>query len=86
MSELHVYLPIVLVFALAAGVVGGTLQGFGGLATGFMLAGLYLGYVIVLAKWRPELMPPLPESMVCCSLTSPPKKPKNSRLPLTGRG
>ena len=28
---------------------------------GFMLAGLYLGYVIVLAKWRPELMPPLPQ-------------------------
>ncbi len=27
---------------------------------GFMLAGLYLGYVIVLAKWRPQLMPPLP--------------------------
>jgi TRAP-type mannitol/chloroaromatic compound transport system permease large subunit len=24
-----------------------------------MLAGLYLGYVIVLAKWKPELMPPL---------------------------
>ncbi|HEX2825592.1 MAG TPA: TRAP transporter large permease subunit [Burkholderiales bacterium] len=29
---------------------------------GLMLAGLYLVYVIVLAKWRPELMPPLPES------------------------
>ena len=28
---------------------------------GLMLAGLYLAYVIVLAKWRPELMPPLPE-------------------------
>jgi TRAP-type mannitol/chloroaromatic compound transport system permease large subunit len=28
---------------------------------GFMLAALYIGYVIVLAKWRPELMPPLPE-------------------------
>ncbi|HUP94844.1 MAG TPA: TRAP transporter large permease subunit [Burkholderiales bacterium] len=28
---------------------------------GIMLAGLYLAYVIVLAKWRPELMPPLPE-------------------------
>jgi TRAP-type mannitol/chloroaromatic compound transport system permease large subunit len=27
---------------------------------GFMLAALYLAYVIVLAKWRPELMPPLP--------------------------
>ena len=29
---------------------------------GLMLAGLYLGYVIVLAKWKPELMPPLAES------------------------
>jgi len=26
---------------------------------GFMLAGLYIGYVIVLAKWKPHLMPPL---------------------------
>ncbi len=29
---------------------------------GIMLAGLYLAYIIVLAKWKPELMPPLPES------------------------
>jgi TRAP-type mannitol/chloroaromatic compound transport system permease large subunit len=29
---------------------------------GFMLAALYIGYVIVLAKWKPELMPPLSES------------------------
>jgi TRAP-type mannitol/chloroaromatic compound transport system permease large subunit len=29
---------------------------------GIMLAGLYLAYVIVLAKLRPELMPPLPKS------------------------
>ncbi len=29
---------------------------------GFMLAGLYIGYVIVLAKLKPALMPPLPES------------------------
>ncbi len=29
---------------------------------GFMLAGLYIGYVIVLAKLRPALMPPLAES------------------------
>ena len=28
---------------------------------GLMLAGLYLVYVIVLAKWKPALMPPLPE-------------------------
>ncbi len=26
---------------------------------GLMLAGLYIGYVIVLAKWKPHLMPPL---------------------------
>jgi TRAP-type mannitol/chloroaromatic compound transport system permease large subunit len=29
---------------------------------GFMLASLYIGYVIVLAKWKPSLMPPLAES------------------------
>src|SRR5688572_5179072 len=29
---------------------------------GFMLASLYLGYVILLAKWKPQLMPPLSES------------------------
>jgi TRAP-type mannitol/chloroaromatic compound transport system permease large subunit len=29
---------------------------------GFMLAGLYIAYVIVLAKWKPSLMPPLPEA------------------------
>ena len=29
---------------------------------GFMLAGLYLGYVIILAKLKPSLMPPLPQS------------------------
>jgi TRAP-type mannitol/chloroaromatic compound transport system permease large subunit len=29
---------------------------------GFMLAALYIGYVIVLAKWKPALMPPLSES------------------------
>jgi TRAP-type mannitol/chloroaromatic compound transport system permease large subunit len=29
---------------------------------GLMLAGLYVGYVIILAKIKPELMPPLPES------------------------
>src|SRR5712671_6139421 len=34
----------------------------GAFLPGFMLAGLYIGYVIVLAKWRPELMPPLRES------------------------
>src|SRR2546421_2691301 len=34
----------------------------GAFLPGFMLAGLYIGYVIVLAKWRPGLMPPLPEN------------------------
>ena len=29
---------------------------------GLMLAGLYVGYIIVLAKLKPSLMPPLPES------------------------
>src|SRR4249920_2113316 len=34
----------------------------GAFLPGFMLAGLYIGYVIVLAKWKPALMPPLSES------------------------
>src|SRR5213594_4773142 len=34
----------------------------GAFLPGFMLAGLYIGYVIVLAKWNPTLMPPLPQS------------------------
>ncbi len=34
----------------------------GAFLPGFMLAGLYVGYVIVLAKIKPNLMPPLPES------------------------
>ena len=29
---------------------------------GMMLAGLYVGYIMVLAKWKPALMPPLSES------------------------
>ena len=29
---------------------------------GIMLAGLYIGYIIVLAKWKPALMPPLAQS------------------------
>jgi TRAP-type mannitol/chloroaromatic compound transport system permease large subunit len=29
---------------------------------GIMLAGLYIVYVIALAKWKPHLMPPLPEA------------------------
>jgi len=34
----------------------------GAFLPGFMLAGLYVGYLIVLAKWKPHLMPPLAES------------------------
>jgi len=34
----------------------------GAFLPGIMLAGLYIGYVIILAAWRPQLMPPLPES------------------------
>src|SRR6266568_1878054 len=34
----------------------------GAFLPGFMLAALYIGYLIVLAKWKPKLMPPLPES------------------------
>jgi TRAP-type mannitol/chloroaromatic compound transport system permease large subunit len=34
----------------------------GALFPGMMLAGLYVGYVIVLAKLKPRLMPPLPDS------------------------
>jgi TRAP-type mannitol/chloroaromatic compound transport system permease large subunit len=34
----------------------------GAFLPGFMLATLYVGYVIVLAKWKPKLMPPLAES------------------------
>ena len=29
---------------------------------GIMLAGLYIGYVMIVAKWKPHLAPPLPES------------------------
>ncbi len=34
----------------------------GAFLPGFMLAALYVGYVIILAKWKPQLMPPLSES------------------------
>ncbi len=34
----------------------------GAFLPGFMLAGLYIGYIIVLAKFRPDLMPPLTAS------------------------
>src|SRR5947208_4671200 len=34
----------------------------GAFLPGVMLAGLYIGYIIVLAAWKPNLMPPLAES------------------------
>jgi TRAP-type mannitol/chloroaromatic compound transport system permease large subunit len=34
----------------------------GAFLPGIMLAGLYIGYVMVIAKWKPALMPPLPDS------------------------
>ena len=34
----------------------------GAFLPGFMLAGLYIGYIIILAKWKPKLMPPLAAS------------------------
>ena len=34
----------------------------GAFLPGFMLASIYVGYVIVLAKWKPQLMPPLAEN------------------------
>jgi TRAP-type mannitol/chloroaromatic compound transport system permease large subunit len=34
----------------------------GAFLPGIMLAGLYIGYIIILAAWKPHLMPPLPES------------------------
>jgi TRAP-type mannitol/chloroaromatic compound transport system permease large subunit len=34
----------------------------GAFLPGIMLAALYIGYIIVLAAWKPNLMPPLPES------------------------
>jgi TRAP-type mannitol/chloroaromatic compound transport system permease large subunit len=34
----------------------------GAFLPGMMLASLYIGYIIVLAKWKPALMPPLSES------------------------
>jgi len=34
----------------------------GAFIPGFMLAGLYVGYIILLAKWKPALMPPLAKS------------------------
>ena len=42
----------------------------GAFGPGFMLAALYVGYVIVLAKLRPDLMPPLPVSERAVALPS----------------
>ena len=37
---------------------------------GLMLAGLYIGYIIILALWKPSLMPPLPQSERLVALPS----------------
>src|SRR4249920_3808294 len=42
----------------------------GAFGPGFMLAGLYIGYVIVLAKLKPDLMPPLAVSERAVALPS----------------
>ncbi|HWA38795.1 MAG TPA: TRAP transporter large permease subunit [Burkholderiales bacterium] len=47
---------------------------------GIMLAGLYVGYIVVLAKLKPKLMPPLPESERRVSLP-----PVSERLAPRGR-
>jgi TRAP-type mannitol/chloroaromatic compound transport system permease large subunit len=47
---------------------------------GIMLAGLYIAYVMVLAKLRPALMPPLPDAERKVALPS-----LNERLAATGR-
>ncbi len=41
----------------------------GAFLPGMMLAGLYIGYIIVFAKWKPHLMPPLAESERCVPLS-----------------
>ncbi len=45
---------------------------------GIMLAGLYIGYVMVLAKWKPALMPPLAASERAVALP-----PVNARIAQT---
>src|SRR6185503_19844165 len=55
--------PSVLLFVYGATAGVSVVQLYAGaFFPGIMLAGLYLAYVIVLAKWRRELMPPLPEA------------------------
>src|SRR5437763_11706883 len=49
---------LLIIFGAVAGVSVVQLYA-GAFLPGFMLAGLYLGYIIVPAKWKPSLMPPL---------------------------
>src|SRR4051812_42461854 len=52
---------------------------------GLMLAGLYIGYVIVLAKWKPSLMPPLsPEDRRVALPTFAQTLSRNGRNALAG--
>src|SRR5437016_2057218 len=55
--------PSVLLFVYGAVAGVSVVQLYAGaFLPGFMLAGLYIGYIIVLAKWNPHLMPPLAAS------------------------
>ena len=47
---------------------------------GIMLAGLYVGYVIIVAKWKPHLAPPLSEAERCVPLP-PLSETLSSRTP-----
>src|SRR6186713_3385869 len=54
--------PSVLLIVYGATAGGSVVQLYAGaFGPGIMLAGLYIGYVVLLAWWKPHLMPPLPE-------------------------
>ena len=52
---------LLIVYGATAGVSVPKLYA-GAFFPGLMLAGLYCGYVMIVAKWKPHLAPPLPES------------------------
>ncbi len=52
---------LLIVYGATAGVSVPKLYA-GAFFPGLMLAGLYCGYVMLMAKWKPHLAPPLPES------------------------
>ncbi len=56
---------------------------------GIMLAALYVGYVIIVAKWKPHLAPPLSESertVAAAAAVADPERaqPKRARRPVRG--